>query len=55
MKVVLDRIKQGETLVCDGAMGTLLMDRAKEYLQGTCPEFINLSHPEIIEFRAGSL
>lgn len=49
MRVVMDRIKQGEILVCDGAMGSLLMDRAKEHLQGTCPESINLSHPEIIE------
>ncbi len=48
MKAVLDRIKQGEILVCDGAMGSLLMDRAKEHLKGTCPESINLSHPEII-------
>jgi len=53
MKAVLDRIKQGEILVCDGAMGSLLMDRAKEHLQGTCPEYINLSHPEIIEEIAG--
>ncbi len=49
MRAVMDRIKQGEILVCDGAMGSLLMDRAKEQLQGTCPESINLSHPEIIE------
>ena len=53
MKAVLDRIKQGEILVCDGAMGSLLMDRAREHLQGTCPEYINLSHPEIIEEIAG--
>ncbi|MFC2086486.1 homocysteine S-methyltransferase family protein [Bacteroidota bacterium] len=53
MKAVLERIKQGEILVCDGAMGSLLMDRAGEYLQGTCPEYINLSHPEIIEEIAG--
>ncbi|TSA25541.1 MAG: 5-methyltetrahydrofolate--homocysteine methyltransferase [Bacteroidetes bacterium] len=53
MKPVLDRINQGEILVCDGAMGSLLMDRAKEYWQGTCPEYINLSHPEIIEEIAG--
>ncbi|MFC2102394.1 homocysteine S-methyltransferase family protein [Bacteroidota bacterium] len=49
MKPILDRIKQGEILVCDGAMGSLLMDRAKDQLQGSCPESINLSHPEIIE------
>jgi 5-methyltetrahydrofolate--homocysteine methyltransferase len=53
MKTVLDRIIQGEILVCDGATGSLLMDRAREYLQGTCPEFINLSHPEIIEDISG--
>ena len=53
MKAILDRIKEGEVLVCDGAMGSLLMDRAKEHLQGTCPEYINISHPEIIEEIAG--
>ncbi len=49
MKTVLDRIKQGEILVGDGAMGSLLMDRARDLLQDTCPENINLTHPEIIE------
>jgi 5-methyltetrahydrofolate--homocysteine methyltransferase len=53
MKAILDRIKLGEILVCDGAMGSLLMDRAKEQLKDTCPEYINLSHPEIIEEIAG--
>lgn len=53
MKAVMDRIKDGEILVCDGAMGSLLMDRAKEHLQNNCPEHINLSHPKIIEEIAG--
>ena len=34
MKPVLDRIDHGEILVCDGAIGSLLMDRAKEPSQG---------------------
>ncbi|MFH1295850.1 MAG: homocysteine S-methyltransferase family protein [Bacteroidota bacterium] len=53
MKAVMDRIKQGEILVCDGAMGSLLMDRAKDHFLGTCPEYLNLSHPEIIEEISG--
>ena len=53
MTSLLERINQGEILVCDGAMGSLLMDRAKEHLSRTCPESINLSHPEIIEEIAG--
>lgn len=51
MKAFLERIKEGEVLVCDGGMGTLLMDRGLE--PGTCPEAINISEPEIIEEIAG--
>lgn len=48
MKDLLERIKQGEVLVCDGAMGSMLMERAKDLIQGTCPEAVNLIHPELI-------
>lgn len=46
MKKLLERLKEGEILVADGAMGTMLMDRIKT---GECPESINLTHPEILE------
>lgn len=46
MKKLLERLKEGEILVADGAMGTMLIDRIKT---GECPESINLTHPEILE------
>lgn len=46
MKKLLERLKEGEILVADGAMGTMLMNRIKT---GECPESINLTHPEILE------
>lgn len=49
MKAILERIRAGEVLVADGAMGSLLMARAKDDIQGKCPEVINLSKPEILE------
>ena len=49
MKPILERIKQGEILIADGAMGSLLMARAKDLIKGKCPEFINLSRPDILE------
>ena len=47
MKPVLERIKNGEILVADGAMGTMLFDRGLR--SGDCPELLNLSKPEILE------
>ncbi len=47
MKNVLQRIKDGEVLLSDGAMGTLLIDRGVELNQ--CFESINLSQPEVLE------
>ena len=47
MKAFLDRIANGEILVSDGAMGSLLMARGLS--GGDCPESFNLSHPEILE------
>jgi 5-methyltetrahydrofolate--homocysteine methyltransferase len=49
MQAILKRIKQGETLVADGAMGSILMARAKDIIKGTCPEFLNLSRTYILE------
>ncbi|MFQ5637730.1 MAG: homocysteine S-methyltransferase family protein [bacterium] len=44
--MILDRIKKGETLVGDGAMGTMLFQRGLQ--QGECPEALNLSKPELL-------
>lgn len=41
------RLASGETLVADGAMGTLLFERGLD--PGACPESITLSHPEVLE------
>jgi 5-methyltetrahydrofolate--homocysteine methyltransferase len=49
MEAILNRIKQGEILIGDGAMGSLLMARAKDLIKGKCPEFINLSRTDILE------
>jgi 5-methyltetrahydrofolate--homocysteine methyltransferase len=49
MESMLERIKKGEILIADGAMGSLLMARARELIKGKCPEFVNLSRPDILE------
>ncbi|MGE5341765.1 MAG: homocysteine S-methyltransferase family protein [Candidatus Omnitrophota bacterium] len=49
MECLLDRVKKGEVIVADGAMGSLLMAKVKDDLNGKCPEFINLFHPEVLE------
>jgi 5-methyltetrahydrofolate--homocysteine methyltransferase len=49
MEAILERIKRGEILIADGAMGSLLMARAKDLIKGKCPEVINLSRPGILE------
>jgi 5-methyltetrahydrofolate--homocysteine methyltransferase len=49
MESILDRLKKGEILVADGAMGSLLMARAKDLIKGKCPELVNLSRPGILE------
>jgi 5-methyltetrahydrofolate--homocysteine methyltransferase len=46
MEAFLDRIKSGEVLVSDGAMGTRLMQFGLTV--GDCPEEYNLIHPEIL-------
>jgi 5-methyltetrahydrofolate--homocysteine methyltransferase len=58
MKLILERIKNGEIFVADGAMGTMLFERGLR--PGDCPELLNLSKPEILEeiaqiyFKAGA-
>lgn len=47
MKLLLARIRQGETLLADGAMGTVLLGVGLK--PGGCPESLNLDQPELIE------
>lgn len=47
MKPILERLKNGEILVADGAMGTMLFQRGLQ--TGDCPEQLNLTRPEILE------
>ncbi|OGF58305.1 MAG: hypothetical protein A2Y62_18555 [Candidatus Fischerbacteria bacterium RBG_13_37_8] len=44
---IIERIKKGEILIADGAIGTLLMQRGLKL--GECPEIINLRQPDILE------
>jgi len=53
MEPILARMRKGEILIADGAIGSLLMARAKDLVKGKCPEFINLSRPDILEEVAG--
>ena len=53
MEPILTRINNGEILIADGAIGSLLMARANDLIKGKCPEFINLSRPDILEEVAG--
>ncbi|MCX6835630.1 MAG: homocysteine S-methyltransferase family protein [candidate division Zixibacteria bacterium] len=46
MAGLLDRLSSGEVLVCDGAMGTMLMERGLH--PGECPERWNLDRPEVL-------
>lgn len=47
MQKLLDRLAQGEILVADGAVGTMLLERGLE--AGDCPERMNLEQPEVLE------
>jgi 5-methyltetrahydrofolate--homocysteine methyltransferase len=49
MESILTRIENGEILIADGAMGSLLMARARDLIKGKCPEFLNLSRADILE------
>ncbi|MCP5049712.1 MAG: hypothetical protein GY940_21255 [bacterium] len=53
MKPFLERINNNELLIADGAMGSLLLERAKDLIKGKCPEMVNLSRPDILEEVAG--
>ncbi|MBC8428716.1 MAG: homocysteine S-methyltransferase family protein [FCB group bacterium] len=46
MKPFLDRIKNGEILISDGALGTMLFDAGME--PGKCPELLVLEKPELL-------
>lgn len=46
MKSILERVTNGEVLVADGAMGTMLFQRGLQ--SGDCPELLNLTRPEIL-------
>jgi 5-methyltetrahydrofolate--homocysteine methyltransferase len=58
MKSILERVTNGEVLVADGAMGTMLFQKGLQ--SGDCPELLNLTKPEILieiaqlYFEAGS-
>ena len=47
MMEFLARIRQGEVLVADGAMGSLLFGMGLQ--PGECPESVNLAHSELLE------
>ena len=47
MKSILERIKSGEILVSDGAMGSFLFEKGLK--PGQCPELLNLTEPKLLE------
>ena len=47
MRPFLDRIRQGEVLVADGAMGTMLFQRGLKPTD--CPESVSLTRPDLLE------
>ncbi len=47
MQNILSRIKSGEILLSDGAMGTMLMSKGLK--SGDCPESFNLDNPELLK------
>ncbi len=47
MNKLLERLNNGEILVADGAMGTMLFERGLK--SGECPEGLNLSRLDILE------
>lgn len=47
MEFILDRLEQGEVLVADGAMGTMLLEKGVQ--PGECPASVNLKNPEVLE------
>ena len=47
MQPLLERLLNGETLLADGAMGSMLFKKGLK--PGACPEELNLSQPEILQ------
>jgi len=47
MKNILERLRQGEVIVGDGALGTMLMQRGLKH--GDPPESFNLEKPQVLE------
>ncbi len=47
MQNILSRIKSGEILLSDGAMGTMLMSKGLK--SGDCPELFNLDNPGLLK------
>jgi len=47
MSLLLDRLKKGEILVSDGAMGTMLQHKGLKV--GECPEEWNITHPKEVK------
>ncbi len=47
MSLLLDRLRKGEILVSDGAMGTMLQDKGLK--AGGCPEEWNITHPREVK------
>lgn len=47
MTPLLERLRAGDILVADGAMGTMLFQRGLQ--PGQCPESMNLAHPGMLE------
>ena len=46
MRGLLERVRDGEVLVADGAMGTILIEHGLE--SGQCPERFNLEQPQVL-------
>jgi 5-methyltetrahydrofolate--homocysteine methyltransferase len=47
MENILDRLRHGDVIVSDGALGTMLMQRGMK--MGESPEVFNLTRPEVLE------
>ncbi len=47
MRPFLERLREGDILIADGAMGTMLFEKGVKL--GMCPESLNLSRPEVLE------
>jgi 5-methyltetrahydrofolate--homocysteine methyltransferase len=51
MKPILDRLRDNEVLVGDGAIGSLLMERGLR--PGDCPDLMSVERPEVVAAIAG--